>query len=268
MLENSGFDEVLVVLDSQPHYDVEQLAGRFRSTRFLLFGAPATVGGRINVAMREAGSPLVFVLTSDCDVPAISERIVERIRELDAVCVVPALRTERGDTIPSIVAPARHGGRFVTVPVTPSGSDPATLYPYAHIGVFQRDRFLNTTGYDTAIRNPYWQSIDFGFRAYLWGESIPCLSSLRVRMSRAMPPDDTTLDADYARFHLKNLSVRYTRDAARLSRGHFARFVSRSGLGLVRGTREFRRIRAWVAANRYRFVQDARRVTELWEVNG
>ena len=267
-LESAGFSEVLVVLDSLPHYDVEQLAGRLRRTRFLLFGAPMNVGAHINTAMREAAASLVFVMTSDCDVPPLSDRIVQRIRELDAICVVPSLRNERGDPVPSLIAPARHGGRFVTLPMAPHSSVSVSLYPYSHIGVFHRERFLKSTGYDTSMRNPYWQSIDFGFRSYLWGESIPCLPSLRIRVARPIPPDDTTLDADYARFHLKNLSVRFSRDSARLSSGQLLRFVSRSGLGLVRGIREFNRIRSWVCANRYRFVQDARRVTELWEVDG
>jgi hypothetical protein len=264
--ELTGVDEALAVLDSRPHYDVEQLAGKLSRTRFILLGKSTSVGQQVNIAMREARSPYVLVVWSDCEPPAVTEKILEQVRQLNALCVVPALRTEKGAPAPSLVAPASYGARLRTV-LTPAGGTIGTsLYPYANIGIFDRDRFLSIGGYDDQMQSGYWQSMDFGFRSYLWGESIRSLPGFRVRMARALPPDDTTADADYARFHLKNLSIRFSRDSGRLSQTQLLRFLKRSGLGITGGLREFAAIRRWVNANRYRFVQDARRVTELWEV--
>ncbi|TFH04226.1 MAG: hypothetical protein E4H09_03920 [Spirochaetales bacterium] len=266
-LEEIGFDEIVSVLDPQPHYDVEQLASRLVRTRFLILGHTSTEGIQVNMAMREVSAPHVLVTWSDVDLSGFTDRILERILQQNTLCVVPLVRTERGATVPSLTARAFYGSGFRTVPSSPQTEGAVSLYPYAGIGVFDRERFLGTGGYDPTIRNRYWQHLDFGFRAYLWGERITCLPVFRVTTARAVPPDDTTQDADYARFHLKNLSIRFSRDSARLPWRKCLPFVTHSGIGLAGGIKEFARICRWVKENRYRFVQDAKRVTELWEVD-
>lgn len=264
---DSGADETLVVLGPQPHYEVESLSTRLPSARFILLGREASVGDRLNVGIREARSPVALALWSDMTVPALSLRIVERVESFRAVCVVPALRNERNETMPSVIAPAFYRSYFRTIPAQPGSEGNPTLFPYADVGFFDCERFDRIGGYDPAITNPYWQRLDFGVRAHLWGERIAVLPSVRVDATRALPPEDTTPDASYARFHLKNLAIRFVRDQGRLPPRQLIPFLTRSGLGLAAGIREFRDVRAWVGAHRYRFVQDARRMTELWEVD-
>jgi len=262
----SGGDEVIAVLGPQPHYEVEQLAGRVPNTRFLLLSRDVTLGERINMGIREARSRHVLVLWSDMYPPAITARIVLRVRELDSLAAVPVLRNERNETVPSVIAPAFFRSLFRTVPTQPASEGAPSLCVYAETGVFDKARFEQLGGYDPLIRNPYWQRLDLGMRAYLWGEQIRVMPSLRVQTSRALPADDTTADASYARFHLKNLSIRFVRDQGRLPLRQLLPFVVRSGLGFSEAIGQFRQAREWVHEHRYRFTQDARRVTELWEV--
>lgn len=262
-----GVDELLVVLGPQPHYEIEQLASRIPSARFLLMSREASVGEQINTAMHEARTDYVLTLWSDMYAPAVTPRLVQRVRELDALCVVPVLRSERNETVPSVIAPAFYRSLFRTIPVQPGAEGALSLIPYANTGIFDRVRFESVGGYDPAIPNPYWQRLDLGMRSYLWGETIRVLSSLRVQTSRALPPDDTSPDASYARFHLKNLSIKFVRDQGKLPLRQLVPFVFRSGLGVAEAVRQFRDARAWVLQHRYRFRQDARRVTELWEVD-
>ena len=63
------------------------------------------------------------------------------------------------------------------------------------------------------------------------------------------------------------VTIRFVRDQGRLPLRQLLPFVLRSGLGVSEALRQFRDVRRWVARNRYRFTQDARRVTELWEVD-
>ena len=113
----------------------------------------------------------MLVVWSDCEVGIITERTLERIRSIDALCSVPTIRSERGTVVPSVTAPAFYGTRFRTIPAQP-GNQSETLYPFDYSGVYGRDRFLRSGGFDRSIVNPYWQLLDFGFRAYLWGERI------------------------------------------------------------------------------------------------
>ena len=264
-LVESGVDHVIVVLGPGPQYDVEHLAAKLSNVQFLLLARDVTVGERINLAMRESASPYVLTLWSDMDLTAFGDRTMERIREQNALCCVPMLRTDRNEGIPSVIAPAFYRTTLRTVPTLPSASGAPSLYVYADTGLFDRERFLSLGGYDPAIRNPYWQRCDLGFRAFLWGHRIVTLPSLRVTVTRELPADDVTPDAGYARFHLKNLAVKFVRDQGRLPLSAWAAFLLRSGLPLAEAHRVFRDVRRWVRTNGYRFTQDARRVTELWE---
>ena len=261
-----GADELVYVLGPHPHYEIEQLASRLPRTRLVLLSRDVTVGERINIGMHEARSPLVFTIWSDMEPPTLTRRIAERCAALDAVCCVPLIKSERNETVPSQIAPAFFRSLLRTIPTQPAAEASPSLYVYADTGVFDRARFDGLGGYDPAIENPYWQRLDFGFRAYLWGDRILSLPSLRVQTSRSLPADDTTPDDSYARFHLKNLAIRFVRDQGRLPLRQLLPFVLRSGLGVSEALRQFRDVRHWVARNRYRFTQDARRVTELWEV--
>lgn len=261
-----GVDEAIVVLGPEPHYEIEQLAARLPTSRFVLLSREANVGEQINIGVHEARCAQVLCLWSDMRPPAVSLRTADRIRELDAACVVPLIKNERNETVPSVHAPAFYRSLFRTIPTLPGAEGELSLYPYANTAVFDVDRFGRLGGFDPVIRNPYWQQLDFGVRAYLWGEAIRVLPSLRVQATRALPAEDTTPDAGYARFHLKNLSVRFVRDSGRLPRRQLLPFVARSGLGIAMSVREFREARRWVDEHRYRYAQDARRLTELWEV--
>ena len=262
-----GADEVLCVLGPRPHYEIEQLASRVPQTRFILLGRDVTVGEQLSIGMREAHTPYVLSLWSDMYAPSITERLAERVREMDALAVVPTLRTERNETVPSIIAPAFYRSLFRTIPTQPGSEGMRSLCVYAESGIWDRERYEGVGGYDPAIRNPYWQRLDLGMRAYLWGEQIVAMPSLRVQTSRPLPADDTTPGASYARFHLKNLSVRFVRDQGRLPLRQVVPFLLRTSLSLPEALRQFRQARNWVAKYRYRFVQDARRLTELWEVD-
>jgi hypothetical protein len=262
-----GISHVVTILDPSPHYDIEQLVSRSVFARFITLSEPTTVGNQINIAAREVTTPLFLVLWSGMEPGAITPRVVTQIRELDTLCVVPAIRTLQGVLAPTVVAPAFFGSKLRTIPVQPNASGALSLYPYATVGVYQRSKFELIGGFDEELENPYWQLLDFGFRTYLWGEEISVLPSLRVNVFRDLPPEDATPDESYARFHLKNLAVRFVRDQGRLPRLLLPRFLSKSGMSLGQAMSTFRDVRGWVRENRYRFVQDARRVTELWEVD-
>lgn len=265
-LFESGFAHALVVLGPSPQYDVEQLASRLPNTRFLLLPRSMSVGELINTAMREVDTRYAMTIWSDMEVGPIGTRALEQLESLDRLCVVPLLRSERGETLPSVIAPAFFKSTLRTIPSQPGTPGALSLIPFADVGVYNVERFAATGGFDALIENTYWQRIEFGFRAFLWGEEIATAPAFRVSLTRPVPPENTTPDASYARFHLKSLAVRFAGDEGRLPARGIVGFVLRSGLPLPTAIETFRSVRDWVAQNRYRFVQDARRVTELWEI--
>jgi hypothetical protein len=216
--------------------------------------------------MREVDTPYAMTLWSDMEVAQITQRAVDQLASTDALCAVPLLRSERGETIPSVIAPAFFKSTLRTIPSQPASPGGLSLFAFADVGVYDCKRFEATGGFDPEIENPYWQRVEFGFRAFLWGERIAAAPAFRVALSRPLPPDDTTADASYARFHLKALAVRFSGDQGRLPLRVAVGFVIKGGLPIPTAIETFRSVRSWVDQNRYRFVQDARRVTELWEI--
>ena len=265
-LQRLGFDEVLSIEPAGASYDIEALARQYAGVRFLLLHRSLSIGEQVNVGIQEAFGRVVMAVWNDTEPERIAGKSVVRLaEEEDVLCVVPMLRTDRGEVIPSLSAPAFDGGRLRVIPLAPTSDGATSLYPADYVGIYRRERFLQLGGFDPAIATPYWQKLDFGFRAHLWGEAIRYHSGIRVTAASGLEPENTTPDAGYRRFYLKNLMVRFRADEGTLPASRFPGFYLRTGGGLAASWSLFRETQRWVQTHRYRFVQDARRITELWE---
>jgi hypothetical protein len=265
-LEQLGNLEIISVESGGKTYDIEALSHKFPRIKFLIMRRKANPGEQINIAMKEAAGANVFVFWNDMKISSpLTEALVRRIAEARRLCTVPVIQNTRMETVPSVLVPAFHRKNLKVLPMLPQQSGVKSLYPFDYCGIYNRERFLLTGGYDHTLESRYWQKLDFGFRSHMWGESIECDTALRVRYLTEPPADDTTPDESYKRFFLKNLSVRWAGDCGVLPRGRFFSYYTKSGSSFFAALREFREVRSWVRLNKYRFVRDARSVTELWE---
>ena len=264
-LRENGLDEILSVENARPQYDVEQLSEQFPQAQFLLMHQDMTPGEQINVAMQEAKSRYVYIIWNDMQISPIPPKFRSRLEREEVFCYVPFMRNERGEPVPNVIAPAFYRGLLRVVPQSAGPDLSRTLYPFDYVGVYHRERFIQLHGYDESIRNPYWQKLDFGFRAYMWGEAVFCAPSLRTQHMSHLDPDDTTPNDDYRRFDIKKMADSYQGDHPAL---HFRRFPEYNFLtrgGLISSYKHYREIRRWIRKNRFRFRQNARSVTDLWE---
>ena len=131
---------------------------------------------------------------------------------------------------------------------------------------YSKARFQLCGGFDPWMRTPYWQKLDFGLRASLWGETILADSSFQVAYTAEQSPEDNTPDWSYKLFYLKNMAVRFDGEMGVLSRRGFPAYALRSGSGLLESIREFREIQRWVWENRFRFKSDVSSLVAHWEV--
>ena len=265
--ERLGAEEILSIEGPEASYDIEPLSLRFPRIRFILLHSPADPGRRIDIGMRESSGDLAAVLWSDLSVPAdtFSGPLVERLRKNRLLCAAPWFIGRKGEVLPALQAPAFDKKRLKVLSIVPTKEESPTLFPQDFCGIYDREKYFLLGGYDPGIENPYWQKMDFGFRAHLWGEKILCLRDFRLSPGDSVTAEDLTPDAGYRAFFLKNLAVRFTGDRGVLPLGRFASFYFRCGCGLLTAVREFRRVRSWVEKNGYRFRMDSSSVTELWE---
>ena len=284
-LEKTGFDNVISIESSAPHYDIEELSGRFPSVRFILPEKEINLGEQINLAACEIESPLFFVLRSDMKIISggIARRMAERLtisREENGeetrgageqntgfkrLCTVPVIVNSNYENLPTLVIPMTHKRKIKTSFMEAQDEGTLSLYPFDGVGIYDRQRFIQSGGFDITIKNTYWQFMDFGFRAHLWGEEIALSLHLKLQCEGELPAEDYTVEESYSRFYLKNLAPVFRGDYAHLPFYRFPRFLFQSGEDFITAWGEFTESRKWVIKNKYRWKCDAHAVTSRWD---
>ena len=294
-LEKAGFDSVISLEGPQDRYDLEDLSGRFPFVRFILLQKTISPGEQINLAVTEITSPLFFVLWNDLRIlhggdaakiaawfrfsreemlkapPGTGGANADCIKRL---CTVPVIQNSSLETLPTLTSPTFYRSKLPwkfrntvkAMRFSPEAEAQPSLYPFDGVGLYDRDRFVRLGGFDGVIQNPYWQLMDFGFRAHLWGEEIRCTQLVRLSYDREVVPEYTSPDAGYRRFYLRNLVPVFRRDSAHIPLRLFPGYLFKTGGDPAAAWGEFRENRQWVGANGSRFQRDVRILTGLWEM--
>jgi len=266
-LENSGFTSIISIEMSTEPYDIENLSIRFPSVKFLVPLEKVTIGEMINTGIAETVSPYIFVVWNDIKISnlTIPPRLISRFSEDPVLCTVPTLTSQKMEALPIQMIPALSKRRFQVDPMPSYKDGTPTIYPFDFTGIYNREKFIQLGGFDYTISNPYWQNLDFGFRAHLWGEKILISSGFRLSYDGEVPSEDITTDSSYIRFYLKNLAPSFRKDQAVLPISRFFSWALRSGTNIFDAWTYFAMVRKWVAVNKYRFMQDAQGITGKWE---
>jgi hypothetical protein len=260
--------DLLCMEGPDPPYDIEERSRRFPAIRFLLVKGEVPEGERINLGMEESRSRYVFVAWSDMRLTesAVSTRLAARLDKTGNLCTVPILKTGRGELVPSIQVPALIGGILKVVPWSTVKDGTMSLFPFDFCGIYDRERFLRSGGFDPQISNSYWQKMDFGFRCFMWGEKIVCDTAIQVSYQDGVIAEDSTPDGGYKLFYLKNVAVVYKKGRGILPWYRLPGYALRSDTGPLYALKEFFSIRRWVKDNHQRFKADSRAVASIWEV--
>jgi hypothetical protein len=277
-IEKTGFDNIISIESCAPHYEIDELQGRFPFVRFVLPEKEISLGEQINLAASELESPLFFVLRSDMKIVSggAAGRMVERLSVVEdteegkktvgfkRLCTVPVIVNSSYEALPTLVAPVTHKKKMRTLFLEPLTDGGISLYPINGIGIYDRQRFIQTGGFDTTIKNITWQFMDFGFRAHLWGEEIALSLHLKLLCEGELPAEDYTIDKCYRRFFLKNLAPVFKDDYARLPLYRFPSYLTKAE-DLFSAWEEFQTSKNWINKNKFRWKCDARHVTSLWD---
>jgi hypothetical protein len=281
-LEKTGFDYIISIESSPERYDVEELSGLFPFVRFILLREPISPGEQINLAVSELGSPLFFVLWNDLRIMAgggaarMAERLMlgpEEVKKEGGspcrrLCTTPVIQNSRFETLPTLIAPAVKKKTVKTLLFSSPEDGIPSIYPFDGVGIYDRERFIRLGGFDSTLKNTHWQFMDFGFRAWLWGEEIRSTQYVKISYNGEIPAADSTAGASYRRFYLKNLAPVFRKDYAHLPLRRFPAYLFQSGEDPLAAWEAFSESRRWVRLNRYRWRSDARTITDSWEYPG
>jgi len=264
-LESRGIGEVLWVEGHEPSADVESLARDFPDVRFLLMKAPSTLGEMMNIGIEESRAPLVLSLWSDTRLSSFSASLPAAIEKSGVLCTVPVARNARFEPVPSWQSPLWKRRKLSLSFRIPKKDGEPTLFPFDYCGMYNKEKFARTGGFDPRIANPYWQKLDFGFRCFLWGDQIRGTTALSLTYTGAPPTEDATPDKGYKLFWLKNIAVRMRREMGVLPGRRLVDYMIHSDTGPLYAIKEFRAVRGWVRTHRFRFRRDSRDLIERWE---
>jgi hypothetical protein len=277
-LEKTGFDFCVSIESPAEHYDIEELSGRFPFVRFILPKKESSLGEQINLAACEIESPLFFVLWNDLKIIAggTAKRMAERLdnsqdeskdgenSRFKRLCTVPVILNSRYEILPTLITPVSLKRKMQTMLLEPHSEGLPSLYPFDGVGIYDRERFIRLGGFDRSMASVHWQFMDFGLRACLWGEEIALSQQTKLSYDGEMPVEDSTAEASYRRFYLKNLAPVFHGDYTNLPLSRFPGYLFKSGEDPFAAWEEFSESRRWVKTNRYRWRADAAAIIERW----
>jgi len=266
-----SFDEVEVIYieGNERSYDIEPLSKKNQSVKFLLFGGSITPGEKINCGIEESSAPLSLVMWSDMRLlqKPFPPKMLNKIEANGPLCSVPVVKNSRHEIIPTILTPGLLKRNLTVLPFNAIQESSLSVFPFDFCGIYNKNRFFQVGGYDVRIKNPYWQKMDFGFRAFMWGESISLNPQFSVQYTGSLPTEDTTPDSSYKYFFLKNMFVSIKNGNGRLSFVKYFPYMSKSDSGPFKSLREFLEVKKWISENRSRYKTDARKLIKSWEIS-
>lgn len=266
-LDYFGFRKIVCIENTAVNYNLEDISKRFPHVKFIVPHEELTPGDMINLGMTEVPDGEVLVIWDTVSISAklFTKKVLSRLADEEAFCRVPLIAGNRLDLLPVHMIPFVNKGSLSVnaVLVAPDGCP--TFYPFDFIGIYNRQKFILTGGFDYTIKSPYWQNLDLAMRAWLWGEKISIVPQLRVRYETEVPVEDCTPDASQLRFFLKNIAPKFSRDYSYIPKVKFLSYMLRSGNGFSESLADFKEARGWVEKNKFRFKTDAISLIENWE---
>ena len=263
-LNELGFDFIISFVGSRGRYDIDGLSSSFPSVKFIITKEELSKGEELNIAAQELSGSHFLVIWNDMRILKGSAESIEKNQRL---CLVPVILNGKFESLPTLVAPLIIKGQVKTQHFVYEKEAQPSLFPFDGIGLYDKESFLRLGGFDKSLENFYWQLMDFGFRAHLWGEEIKASNTIKIFYEGSVTPGDISCADCFRRFYLKNLAPVFRGDHANLPLRRFSGFLFRSKTGLFSSWDEFCKARKWVKTNQYRFRCDARTIAELWEAS-
>ncbi|MCD6121068.1 MAG: hypothetical protein J7K04_04475 [Spirochaetales bacterium] len=260
--------EILCITASESSFDIEALHDKFLGVKFLLLKADISVGEKLNIGIDEAKSPFVLAMWDDMKISSFNNLdMILKSGDLSGnLCTCPLLKGKKMQTVPSVMVPGFLNNELKVANWFPKEEEVPTIFPFDYTGIYNKEKFLISGGFDYTLTNPYWQKLDFGFRSYMWGETMLFTKKYSIQYLGNSYSEDSTPDESYKYFYLKNITVRFKRDKGVIPFSQFLKFIIHSDTGPLYAYQEFKKVKKWVRINRYRFKQDALRVIDLWDI--
>lgn len=270
MFENllkCNFQSIISVEHNPNNFSIDDVSKKFPQIKFIVPQEKSTDGELINIAMSEIKSDYALVIRDSLYIPSgiILTNLASRLTKDGIFCVVPRLMDSHKNAIYCQFLPEIEKNKFVVESSTSVGDGVPTLYPFNNIALYNREKFIQLGGYDYSIQTPYWQSLDLGLRAWLWGEETKLTTMLQFSYLDEIPIEDKTVNLDYLRYYLKNELPKMKLDQGIIKNSAFFKFYRNSSCGFMEARKQFKEAKSWVYKNRFKFKKCLETLIQEWE---
>lgn len=201
----------LHVLMNEEQGRIPELRKRFPSVTFIVYAGPVSFGTMANAMANECYTTFFYLMRSDtrCLTFDADAAITLLHRSDKPAAVTPRLLNRQDEPIPVIQVPLLRNGLIDPVSFLPGTSLQPTLYPFFGVGIYERALFQRLRGFDEQVGGIYWQTLDFGLRAWLYGYPIFHLPSLCCKFThRQFIIEDRSEREGIKRVHTRALGIR------------------------------------------------------------
>jgi len=261
-------NEIISIEKPSTHIDIEILVKNYTKLRFILTDNDNT-GAKVNISMKEVRNDFVLVIWSDMLIenPFWIPTIIKELKEKNALCFTPYLYDNTHKVIPSILSPALDKKREICYFYFLAEQDyQNNLSIFDYTGFYQKQKFFYLDGFDINIENPFLQKLDFGYRAYMWGEEIYYSKKLRIQYRNNYPVEYMSgkNNKDYYVFFLKNYLPLFQKDHITIPLFRNLALLRKENIKLRVIFPLYLEIKEWLLSYQYRFKKDIKGVVELW----
>jgi hypothetical protein len=267
-LDACAFAETIYIEGPDISYEIDPLSKKFPRVKFILLKGDLSTGEKINLGVTESRSVFTFVLWSDMKLAhtSFTRDVMEDIGKKSHLCIVPLVENSKHELVPTIQVPGYMKRNVKVIPWQEIKDSCKSLFPFDYCGIYHKERFIGLGGFDPEITNPYWQKVDFGFRAFLWGEEIQLSKNIHIHYIGDVHSENVTPDESYKRFYLKNIYVKYKKGKGYLPYYKFFHYLFHSNTGPFTSWKEFHQVKEWVEMNSRHFKNNAQNLIAQWEV--
>ena len=176
----------LHALTIEERFESENLGELFPEITFICFKSLVSLGEQVNAIADVCYASCFLVVRSDLQILGFNgASLIEQMGgKRHPAAITPVMLNEDMEILPSLRAPFIKGREIEPISFVPSiesGALNPNLYPMMAIGLFERALFQRMRGFDEEILGEYYQMLDFGIRANLFGYSIYTDPSFAVR---------------------------------------------------------------------------------------
>lgn len=202
---------VLTTSYKMEEYDIHT---KYPEVTFIVFSNDTTTGEYINAMADECYTDYFLIVRSDTDLIAFDGASLLSImsgKDHPMICC-PIMLSSEAEVMPTLRTPFIKGKEVDPQSFEPnveSTTEERTLYPVLACGLYDRALFQRLRGFDTEIGSEYYQTLDLGTRAWLFGYSVKITRSFVLQFpKRVSIVEDRSDCLGMDRFYTKALSIK------------------------------------------------------------